>query len=250
MKNNDILFLFDVDGTLSPSRDVANEKILNMLKELKKRVTIAFVGGSDLVKQIEQIGPDILSIFDYGFPQNGLQFYDHGKLIKSESIIDYLTEPVYVKVANKILAELGKIDCPKKRGNFIELRDSMINVSPVGRSCTREERNEFFEFDTKNNIRKNLAKELNNEFKQYKLQCVIGGQISIDIFPVGWDKTYCLNHVKQSKIIFFGDMTVEGGNDYEISHHPRVKGITVKNPDDTFEKVNTELKNLGIEQIE
>lgn len=249
MKNTDILFLFDVDGTLSPSRDVAPDKIINMLKELKKRVNIGFVGGSDLSKQIEQIGSDLLDIFDYGFPENGLQFYDHGKLCKSESIIGYLSEATYLKIANKILFLLSQIECPKKRGNFIELRNSMINVCPVGRTCTREERNEFFDYDNKHGIRKKLAAEMNKEFKQYKLQCVIGGQISIDVFPVGWDKTYCLNHVKEGTIVFFGDMTAEGGNDYEISRHPRVKGITVKNPDDTFNKVNEELDILKISKI-
>lgn len=38
-------------------------------------------------------------------------------------------------------------------------------------------------------------------------------QISFDVFPIGWDKTYCLQHVKKlgnfSKIHFYGDKTYE-----------------------------------------
>lgn len=38
-------------------------------------------------------------------------------------------------------------------------------------------------------------------------------QISFDVFPEGWDKTYCLKHVKEyskfSVIHFFGDKTFE-----------------------------------------
>ena len=30
-----------------------------------------FVGGSDLPKQKEQIGDDVLDLFDYGFSENG-----------------------------------------------------------------------------------------------------------------------------------------------------------------------------------
>ena len=39
-----------------------------------------------------------------------------------------------------------------------------------------------------------------------------GGQISFDIFPIGWDKTYALQHVQNEgfkTIHFFGDKTFE-----------------------------------------
>lgn len=38
-----------------------------------------------------------------------------------------------------------------------------------------------------------------------------GGQISIDVFPDGWDKRYCLRHVENDgykTIYFFGDKTM------------------------------------------
>lgn len=248
-KSENILFLFDVDGTLSPSRDTAPPKILEMLKELRKRVYIAFVGGSDLVKQKEQIGSDILDIFDYGFPENGTIFYKEGELVSSASIITFLGEDNYKKLTNRILRLLSEIDCPVKRGVFVELRQSLINVCPVGRSCTREERNAFDKFDAEALVRKKLCKDLQELCDELKMQTSIGGQISIDIFPKGWDKTYCLQHVKQEKIFFFGDKTMEGGNDYEIFSHERVVGTTVCGPDDTFKRVNEKLKELGISEI-
>lgn len=33
------------------------------------------------------------------------------------------------------------------RGTFIEFRNGMLNVSPIGRSCSQEERIEFYELD-------------------------------------------------------------------------------------------------------
>lgn len=33
------------------------------------------------------------------------------------------------------------------RGTFIEFRNGMLNICPVGRSCTQEERIEFYELD-------------------------------------------------------------------------------------------------------
>jgi phosphomannomutase len=66
------LLLFDVDGTLTPARQVsvlsvslstsakmslqsASAEILDILKELRKKAAIGFVGGSDLVKITEQL---------------------------------------------------------------------------------------------------------------------------------------------------------------------------------------------------
>lgn len=33
------------------------------------------------------------------------------------------------------------------RGTFIEYRAGMINISPIGRNCSKEERNAYEEFD-------------------------------------------------------------------------------------------------------
>ena len=53
---------------------------------------------------------------------------------------------------------------------------------------------------------------LKERFPDYPLTYAIGGQISFDIFPHGWDKTYCLRHVEDEQfeeIHFFGDKTYE-----------------------------------------
>ena len=49
------LILFDVDGTLTQSRKVIEQPMLECLKRLKAipNIHIGFVGGSDLGKQIE-----------------------------------------------------------------------------------------------------------------------------------------------------------------------------------------------------
>jgi phosphomannomutase len=51
---------------------------------------------------------------------------------------------------------------------------------------------------------------LQEKFVDYGLTYSIGGQISFDIFPHGWDKTYALDRVKNegfTEIHFFGDKT-------------------------------------------
>jgi len=86
-----------------------------------------------------------------------------------------------------------------------------------------------------------MVTALEKEFADFHLKYAIGGQISFDVFPVGWDKTYCLQHVKDrgfKQIHFFGDKTAKGENDYEIFTAPGVIGHQVTCPDDTFTQVS------------
>ena len=51
---------------------------------------------------------------------------------------------------------------------------------------------------------------LREKFSDYGLTFLIGGKIFFDIFPNGWDKTFCLRHVADEQfeeIHFFGDST-------------------------------------------
>jgi len=52
----EILLLFDVDGTLTPARGLASQEIKDLLLEIKQKVLIGYIGGSDLAKQKEQLG--------------------------------------------------------------------------------------------------------------------------------------------------------------------------------------------------
>ena len=49
----------------------------------------------------------------------------------------------------------------------------------------------------------------------------------MQVFPEGWDKTYCLRFLEEFKTIhFFGDKTYKGGNDHEIFEADRTIGHT------------------------
>eukprot|EP00732_Lithocolla_globosa_P006331 Lithocolla_globosa_v1_NODE_7274_length_968_cov_25.327133.p1 type:complete len:260 gc:universal NODE_7274_length_968_cov_25.327133:44-823(+) len=236
-----VLCLFDVDGTLTAARQKIEDSMRTYLEQLKTKCVVGFVGGSDLVKQHEQLGPDCHEFFDFAFAENGLTAYKSGKKLESQSFLKYLGEEKYQELVNFILHYLADLKIPKKRGTFIEFRNGMINVSPIGRNCSKEERNEFEKFDLENGIRKKMVGELREKFgERFGLTFSIGGQISFDVFPKGWDKTYCLRHLEKEgfeTIYFFGDKTFEGGNDYEIFNHPSVKGNSVTSPKDTLEKL-------------
>lgn len=240
-ENPTTLVLFDVDGTLSPSRKTASPEMLKLLLDLKKKVVIGYVGGSDLSKQCEQLGEDAAkSLFDFGFSENGAMAFRKGELIGQESFIGFLGEERYKQFVNWTMRYLANLDIPVKRGTFIEFRNGMVNISPIGRSCSYAERLEFALYDETHNIRQKLVEEYKKEFPHFGLQYSIGGQISLDVFPAGWDKTYCLRHLEGEgfkEIHFFGDKTDVGGNDYELFHHSSVIGHAVKSPEDTDAQV-------------
>ncbi|KAK3815343.1 MAG: eukaryotic phosphomannomutase [Benniella sp.] len=239
----DIICLFDVDGTLTPARLKVTESMEDTLVQLRKKCVVGFVGGSDLSKQIEQLGSNVLQNFDYCFSENGLTAYKMGVQLASQSFIGYLGEERYKKLVNYVLRYIADMDIPVKRGTFVEFRNGMINISPIGRNCSHAERIEFEKFDLEHKLREKFVAALQNEFSDYGLTFAIGGQISFDVFPNGWDKTYCLRHIEEEnfrEIHFFGDKTFKGGNDYEIFSDPRVIGHAVTSPEDT-EKILREL---------
>ncbi|ELW72129.1 Phosphomannomutase 2 [Tupaia chinensis] len=210
--------LFDVDGTLTAPRQVGGTR------------------GRLASDPSTGCPHPVVEKYDYVFPENGLVAYKDGKFLSKQNIQGHLGEALIQDLINYCLNYIAKIKLPKKRGTFIEFRNGMLNVSPIGRSCSQEERIEFYELDKKENIRQKFVAELRKEFAGKGLTFSIGGQISFDVFPDGWDKRYCLRHVENDgykTIYFFGDKTMPGGNDHEIFTDPRTVSYTVTAPEDT-----------------
>ena len=118
----------------------------------------------------------------------------------------------------------------------------MVNISPVGRNASTAERHAYEAYDQTHHIRRDFVRALQAQFPDFGLTYSIGGQISFDVFPHGWDKTYCLQHLEAEKarsgiefstVHFFGDKTEEGGNDYEIYEDARTVGHSVAGPEET-----------------
>jgi len=237
------LFLFDVDGTLTAPRKKVTDQMRTFLLQLRKQARIGIVGGSDLSKQIEQLGEHVINEWDYVFSENGLVAYEQGKLKASQSLRDHLGDVKIKKFVNFVLHYIADLDIPVKRGTFVEFRAGMINVSPIGRNCNQKEREDFEQYDKIHNIRPRMVEVLEKQFGDYNLKYSIGGQISFDVFPHGWDKTYCLRFLDEYKEIhFFGDKTEVGGNDYEIYEHARTVGHSVRSPEDT-QRIITQILN-------
>ena len=249
LKKGKTIFLFDIDGTLTAARQGIKDDMINCLKSASAidYIDIASVGGSDVNKAKEQL-QSAFSIFKYVFTENGLVSFDtNGNIFHSKKISEHLGEDKLKNIINFCLKYIAELDIPIKRGTFIEYRTGLINVSPIGRNCSLEERLAFNEYNKEHKILEKFKEEVEKKFAQeYQLRFAIGGQISFDCFPVGWDKTYCLQFLKEyDNIIFFGDKTYPGGNDYDIAISKNItRAYNVKGPGDTIEKINKLIEEL------
>jgi phosphomannomutase len=210
------------------------------IAKLREHYTVGTIGGSDLPKQKEQLGDDVEERFDYCFSENGLLGIKDGKQFHRQSLLGFLGNDNIKRFVKTTLRLIADLDIPVQRGTFIEFRAGMFNVSPIGRNCSQEERDEFEKYDNEHGIRAKLIADLKKAFPDMPLQYSVGGQISFDVFPTGWDKTYCLQFVKDEfkEIHFFGDKTYEGGNDFEIFESPLTIGHSVKTYEDTIKILN------------
>ena len=98
-------------------------------------MVIGFLGGSDLVKLVEQLGVDgesrevsrsalcpahahtrvAIHDFDYAFAENGLTAFKLGNQLPAQSFIKFLGEDKYKVLVKFILHYLADMDIPIKR---------------------------------------------------------------------------------------------------------------------------------------
>ena len=218
----DRIFIFDVDGTLTPSRLPMTEEFQKFFQKWVTKNKFYLVTGSDLPKLQEQM--DFMDIEAEGiFTCCGNQFWK-----PDPSIINISAELIYdnkFKPPENLLTYLGEelrmSDYPVKAGNHIEDRGSMLNFSIVGRNCTLSQREDYYRYDNLGSERKRISTHIREQW--LKLDAVIGGQISIDIYPKGMDKSQVFDIIEQERLvkpdeyIFIGDRTEKGGNDYPLA---------------------------------
>tara|TARA_R110002020_G_C16250353_1_gene769757 strand:+ start:661 stop:1359 length:699 start_codon:yes stop_codon:yes gene_type:complete len=206
-------FLFDVDGTLTPARKPMIDKFRRLFghwvaRQQSNGDKVFFVTGSDKDKTIEQVGLALWRLVDGSYQCSGNQLYKRGRLIKESRWL------MSADLRLDILNILEKSRWYGRAKNNIEERTGMINISTVGRSCDNILRKEYFEWDKRNHERTEIAEDLSKKYPQ--LEFSIGGEISIDIYPKGNDKSQVLADMK-GRSFFFGDMCHVGGNDYALA---------------------------------
>ena len=212
-------FIFDVDGTLTPSRQRIDLGFEKYFMDFCEDNEVYFVTGSDRQKTLDQLGVEIYdrAVRVYNCSGNSVWEKDvcvHGKTWVPEP--EVYDELIYLMMDTKYPYEFT--------GRHIEGRPGCLNFSVVGRNADWLHRQKYKEFDKKNNERAMMVERFNSKFPD--LQATIGGETGLDIFPKGWDKSQIAKmHFEDcSDVYFFGDKMEEGGNDLTLAEEVIKRG--------------------------
>lgn len=222
-------FIFDVDGTLTPSREKVNSDFKEWLITFFAVNDVYLVTGSDYSKTVEQLGTQLVESAQYVFNCSGNDVWQRG--INVETSDWSLPEDARLWLEQKL--KLSQF--PLRTGNHIEVRPGTVNFSVVGRGATLKERMMYQEWDKNNSEREKIALEFNHKFPS--LEARIGGETGVDIYLKGHDKSQILKYFsKEDKLFFFGDRCDPGGNDYPLAKQIK-NSYNVKNWRDTWERL-------------
>lgn len=200
-------YVFDVDGTLTPSRGTIDPSFGQWFLNFCQSNPVYLVTGSDYKKTLEQLGEDICNAVRAVYNCSGNAIYVQGQLIY------YNDFKISTDLRYFLNTKLLESAYTTRTGQHIEDRIGMCNFSIVGRGANPAQRAQYVEYDHRTSERKILAETIN--FLFHDVEATIGGETGIDIYQIGRDKSQvaaCL-----SPFVFFGDKTMPGGNDHTIS---------------------------------
>lgn len=210
-------YIFDVDGTLTPSRGKIDKEFATWFQRFITINTVCLVTGSDRIKTIEQIGETLFNMCDKVYNCSGNDVYRFGMPHRKS---EWKLGPEHLDWLYKKLEESKwKI----QTGTHIEQRTGQANYSTVGRGASFSQRKSYYLWDQKNNERETIAKEFVERFPN--LDAKVGGETGFDIFPKGKDKRQILNDFPEGdRLFFFGDRIDPAGNDYSMAQGMAQRG--------------------------
>jgi phosphomannomutase len=204
-------FIFDVDGTLTPSRGKMDEKFSQFFFDFCTLHDVYLVTGSDKPKTVEQIGNVIYGMAKRVYNCSGSEVWEANKSVRSSNWnmprdqLSWLEE------------KLEESRFVLRTGQHVEQRNGMVNFSIVGRGATMSERKMYVEYDQENNERQTIADLFEHRFSN--MQATVGGETGIDIAPKGADKSQIIKDFdEKDNLYFFGDAIFPGGNDWSIAN--------------------------------
>ena len=263
MSRDKKIFLFDMDGTLTPVRGQVQKNMVNSLKELSRFGRIGVVTGSGFEYVWEQMSRAFevdgipTSSIDI-LPCNGTKKYTANQagsffLEYEDNMLDKIGQESYnnilrlcVEWQRQIMESFPGLPYT---GTFLQYRGSLLNWCPIGRNADTESRNAWVDLDKKQSVRSKYSMLMLEKMSLLGIDvtAALGGSTSLDIYPTGWDKTYCLKHYPGHEAYFVGDKCEKGGNDWHLFERLKEqnRSYSVKGPEDTMIVINKLMTNCS-----
>lgn len=215
-------YIFDVDGTLTPSRGTIQPGFKEFFRQFCIDNEVYIVTGSDRTKTIEQIGPTIYALCKRVYQCSGNDVWEGD--VNTKTNIMEIPEAMYDMMY--LYLEQSKFSI--RTGCHIDTRPGLVNFSIIGRGCDREQRAEYVEWDRKHSEREFMAENMRAIFPEYDIQ--VAGDTGLDITLKGKEKSQILEDfdLKNDQLYFFGDKMEPGGNDYSLGFALATRGHDIK----------------------
>lgn len=234
------LIVFDLDGTLTESKQPIDSEMADLLKRLLSKTYVGITGGGSF----SQFEKQLLSLLNYPelfpklllFPTNGAFLYRYSDKAWQPEYSHPLTavekDKIY-KSFDKALQDIGYQNPPQIWGQVLEDRIGQITFSALGQNAPLEAREAWrHNSDHRPQIKAALEKYLP------ELDIVIAGVTSIDVLSKNVNKGAAIDYAQKildlpdDDVVFVGDSLFIGGNDY-LAKRSGVETIAVKGPVET-----------------
>ncbi|MEK7228346.1 MAG: HAD-IIB family hydrolase [Patescibacteria group bacterium] len=228
-KGNYQVISFDLDGTLTESRQPILQDMCVLLSQLSQKVLVVIISGSSFKNLQVQLG-----LFLNGgqkeifknillMPANGSETFEYDLSAQKWQLTTF--EPMSDEIKKKVIQAFEKViklkdfDIPSKSvGPKIEDRITQVSFAALGMDDPIEEKETWDPNEIK---RKKIIEYLAPSLPEVSL--FIAGTTTIDVLPKGTTKGVMLEKMlekrglKRSDLLFIGDALYEGGNDYEVA---------------------------------
>jgi HAD superfamily hydrolase (TIGR01484 family) len=247
------LIVFDLDGTLAPSKSSLDAEMASLLHDLLSIAKVAVISGGAWLQFEKQVLSHLpqderlarLSIL----PTCGTQFFQYSGQWKRLYAEDF-TASEKEKIVRSLSKAVGSAGFPieKTWGETIEDRGSQITFSALGQQAPLEDKAKW---DADFAKRKKIKTILDTLIPEFSVR--LGGATSIDVTKPGIDKAYGIKKLRDilgiplKEMIYVGDALFPGGNDYP-AEQVGVISIPVKGPTETKRVIEAIIACLGDNQ--
>ncbi|HUZ92948.1 MAG TPA: HAD-IIB family hydrolase [Candidatus Paceibacterota bacterium] len=246
---NKKLVIFDIDGTLTPSKAPADREMISLLLRLLGEKMIAVIGGgkydlfkNQLVRRLPKRDERLERLFL--FPTNSTAFYRYMPDGSWRKVYSHeLSRAEKKKIKAAFAAAFKKINYKhpvKTWGPVIEDRGTQITFSALGQEVVQKLGKRGLElkeeWHKKSDVRPQFMRALRKLLPKFEVRQ--GGLTSVDVTRKGIDKGYGVRQiekklrVKRKEMLFVGDAIFPGGNDY-AAVKTGVDYVKVNDPEDT-----------------
>jgi len=246
-KNKDLI-VFDLDGTLTPSKSNMEPDMSRTLTELLARKKVAVIGGGNWGQFRKQFLKSLACPKDllpnlFLFPTTATAFYRYQygwQKVYEMKLSEHAVKQIK-KAFKDVFREVGYVPPKKVYGKVLENRGSQITFSALGQDVVARLGKRGLALKEKWK-RENLALKLRMAKllvgKLPELEVRLGGLTSIDITQKGIDKAYGVREIEKTlkvpvkRMLFIGDALYPGGND-AAAKKTGIDCVAVRDPGET-----------------